>query len=75
VGVVAPGAKRNGPKRNSERYNKNTTQGGLARTRVADGKGSLASDETIPTLTRRFDTLKSTERSRRSYREMLWRDD
>jgi fructose-bisphosphate aldolase class I len=35
---------------------------------VAEGKGILAADETIPTLTRRFDTLgiKSTEQSRRT---------
>jgi fructose-bisphosphate aldolase, class I len=41
---------------------------------VADGKGILAADETVATLTRRFDTLgiKSTEQSRRSYREMLF---
>jgi fructose-bisphosphate aldolase, class I len=41
---------------------------------VADGKGILAADETVPTLTRRFDTLgiKSTEESRRTYREMLF---
>ena len=41
---------------------------------VADGKGILAADETVPTLTRRFDTLgiKSTEQSRRTYREMLF---
>jgi len=41
---------------------------------VADGKGILAADETIPTLTRRFETLsiKSTEQSRRTYREMLF---
>ncbi len=34
----------------------------------------LAADETVPTLTRRFDTLgiKSTEQSRRTYREMLF---
>jgi fructose-bisphosphate aldolase class I len=46
----------------------------VASTLVADGKGILAADETIPTLTRRFDTLgiKSTEQSRRSYREMLF---
>jgi hypothetical protein len=38
------------------------------------GKGILAADETVPTLTRRFDTLgiKSTEQSRRTYREMLF---
>jgi fructose-bisphosphate aldolase, class I len=41
---------------------------------VADGKGILAADETVPTLTRRFDTLEiqSTEQSRRTYREMLF---
>jgi fructose-bisphosphate aldolase, class I len=41
---------------------------------VAEGKGILAADETIPTLTRRFDTLgiPSTEQSRRTYREMLF---
>ena len=41
---------------------------------VASGKGILAADETVPTLTRRFDTLgiKSTEQSRRRYREMLF---
>ena len=46
----------------------------VARTLVADGKGILAADETIPTLTRRFETLgiKSTEQSRRTYREMLF---
>ena len=40
---------------------------------VADGKGILAADETVPTLTKRFDTLgiQSTEQSRRTYREML----
>jgi fructose-bisphosphate aldolase class I len=41
---------------------------------VAAGKGILAADETVPTLTRRFDALgiKSTEESRRAYREMLF---
>lgn len=41
---------------------------------VADGKGILAADETVPTLTKRFDTLgiRSTEQSRRTYREMLF---
>ena len=39
----------------------------VALTLVAEGKGILAADETIPTLTRRFDTLgiQSTEQSRR----------
>ena len=46
----------------------------VAATLVADGKGILAADETVPTLTKRFDTLSipSTEQSRRTYREMLF---
>src|SRR5215469_374896 len=46
----------------------------VALTLVADGKGILAADESVPTLTRRFDTLgiRSTEQSRRTYREMLF---
>jgi fructose-bisphosphate aldolase, class I len=46
---------------------------GVALALVAEGKGILAADETIPTLTRRFDTLgiPSTEQGRRTYREML----
>jgi fructose-bisphosphate aldolase class I len=45
-----------------------------AQTLVAEGKGILAADETIPTLTKRFDALgiTSTEQSRRTYREMLF---
>jgi fructose-bisphosphate aldolase class I len=45
-----------------------------ARALVADGKGILAADETVPTLTKRFEALgiPSTERSRRTYREMLF---
>jgi fructose-bisphosphate aldolase class I len=45
-----------------------------ARALVADGKGILAADETPGTLTRRFDALviRSTEQSRRAYREMLF---
>ena len=41
---------------------------------VAEGKGILAADETVPTLTKRFDALSipSTEESRRTYREMLF---
>jgi fructose-bisphosphate aldolase class I len=41
---------------------------------VSEGKGILAADETVPTLTRRFDALgiPSTEQSRRTYREMLF---
>jgi fructose-bisphosphate aldolase class I len=45
-----------------------------ARALVADGKGILAADETVPTLTQRFEALgiPSTEQSRRAYREMLF---
>ena len=47
---------------------------GVALTLVTEGKGILAADETVPTLTKRFDTLgiPSTEQSRRTYREMLF---
>jgi fructose-bisphosphate aldolase, class I len=46
----------------------------IARALVAEGKGILAADETVRTLTRRFDALgiPSTEESRRTYREMLF---
>lgn len=46
----------------------------IAAALVADGKGILAADETIPTLTKRFDALGigSTAESRRVYREMLF---
>ena len=46
----------------------------VALTLVAEGKGILAADETVPTLTKRFDKLgiQSTEQSRRTYREMLF---
>src|SRR3954447_8719157 len=46
----------------------------LAASLVARGKGILAADETVPTLTRRFDALHipSTDRTRRDYREMLF---
>jgi fructose-bisphosphate aldolase, class I len=45
----------------------------VARNLVAPGKGILAADETVSTITRRFATLgiKSTAESRRTYREML----
>jgi fructose-bisphosphate aldolase, class I len=41
---------------------------------VAEGKGILAADETVPTLTKRFDTLGilSSEQTRCAYREMLF---
>ena len=40
---------------------------------VAEGKGILAIDESLPTIKKRFDTIgiESTEESRRSYRELL----
>jgi fructose-bisphosphate aldolase, class I len=46
----------------------------IAESEKIEGKGILAADETIPTLTRRFDTLgiPTTEKSRRTYREMLF---
>jgi fructose-bisphosphate aldolase, class I len=46
----------------------------IANALVADGKGILAADETVATLTKRFDKLKipSTAESRRDYREMLF---
>ena len=46
----------------------------IAVTLVTDGKGILLADETVPTLTRRFDTprTQSTELSRRTYRKMLF---
>jgi fructose-bisphosphate aldolase class I len=45
----------------------------LAHDLVADGKGILAADESVATLTRRFDALRieSTEQSRGRYRETL----
>ena len=45
-----------------------------ARALIADGKGILAADETVSTITKRFATLKieSTEDSRRAYREMFF---
>ena len=48
--------------------------GSVAARLVASGKGILAADETVPTLTRRFNALgiESTEESRCAYREMLF---
>jgi len=44
-----------------------------ARALVSRGKGILAADETVPTLTKRFDALRipSTPSSRRDYRQLL----
>jgi fructose-bisphosphate aldolase class I len=46
----------------------------IARALVADGKGILAADETVGTLTKRFEQLKipSSPESRRDYRELLF---
>jgi fructose-bisphosphate aldolase class I len=46
----------------------------IASALVTDGKGILAADESVSTLTKRFETLgiPSTEQSRRTYREMLF---
>lgn len=51
-----------------------TTLDETARAIVADGKGILAADETVPTLTKRLAalTIESTADSRRAYREMLF---
>lgn len=45
-----------------------------AKALVAEGKGILAADETVGTITKRVESLKitSTEESRRTYREMLF---
>ena len=46
----------------------------IAQALVADGKGILAADETVPTVTKRLDAQKieSTPDSRRTYREMFF---
>lgn len=46
----------------------------IAQALVAEGKGILAADESVPTITKRFDAQKieSTPDSRRNYREMLF---
>jgi fructose-bisphosphate aldolase class I len=45
-----------------------------ARALIADGKGILAADETVPTVTKRLNALniESTPDSRRTYREMFF---
>jgi fructose-bisphosphate aldolase class I len=46
----------------------------IAQALVTNGKGILAADETVATLTKRFEQLKiqSTSESRRDYRELLF---
>src|ERR1700739_1112295 len=46
----------------------------IAKALVADGKGILAADETVGTLTKRLERLKiqSTAETRRDYRELLF---
>jgi fructose-bisphosphate aldolase, class I len=46
----------------------------VALTLITDGKGILAADETVHSLTRRFDALdiRSSEESRRTYRGILF---
>ena len=53
---------------------KTTELGITARALVADGKGILAADETVPTVTKRLGARKieSTAESRRAYREMFF---
>jgi fructose-bisphosphate aldolase, class I len=52
-----------------------TFLGDTARSIVAAGRGILAADETVPTLTKRFTArgIESTPDSRRDYREMFFR--
>ena len=47
--------------------------GQTAAAMVAEGKGILAIDESLPTIKKRFDTIdvESTEENRRAYRELL----
>jgi len=47
--------------------------GSVARALVTPGKGILAADESLPTIAKRFQTIRveSTEESRRSYRALL----
>ena len=47
---------------------------GIARALVADGRGILAADESLPTIEKRFRTIdvESTEEARHSYRELLF---
>jgi fructose-bisphosphate aldolase class I len=51
-----------------------TDLGKTAQALVADGRGILAADETVPTVTRRLAALmiESTPESRRAYREMFF---
>ena len=46
----------------------------VARELVAEGKGILAADESLPTIKKRFDTInfESNEENRRNYRELLF---
>jgi fructose-bisphosphate aldolase class I len=46
----------------------------VARQLVAEGKGILAADESLPTIKKRFDTIgvESTEENRRAYRDLLF---
>jgi fructose-bisphosphate aldolase, class I len=46
----------------------------VARQLVADGKGILAADESLPTIKKRFDAIavESTEENRRAYRDLLF---
>ena len=52
----------------------NTALESIAKQLVSPGKGILAADESFPTIEKRFKTvgLKSTQESRRTYRELLF---
>lgn len=54
---------------------KMATLGEIVRALVADGKGVLVADETVPSLTKRFAAraIQSTPDGRRDYREMFFR--
>src|SRR6476620_6231906 len=55
-------------------YMSSTDLTNIAQALVADGKGILAADETVGTVTKRLDAQKieSTPDSRRTYREMFF---
>lgn len=59
---------------NMREYMKLINLADIAQALVADGKGILAADETVPTVTKRLDAQKieSTPDSRRTYREMFF---
>ena len=67
IPTAEPNPRRNKKQRREDPHDE-PRSGERRATLVADGKGILAADETVPTLTKRFDTLgiQSTEQSRRT---------